>query len=198
MYDARGRARAHAPHMRTSLDPAAMLAYRTLELIDLALVIWDREARRVALGNERGRRILRAIGGTVDDPPPPLGALLTAVDAGPAHGELTVDGARFVVQAMRVDASAHLVLFTAKPAPSSHDFAGRYGLTERERDIVEGVCRGRSNGEIARETRLTVGTVKQYLNRIFAAVGVHNRVQLIVVAIAHGRHQSGAAVPTGA
>ena len=198
MYDARGRAGAHAAVMRTSLDPAATLAYHTLESSILALVIWDREARRVALGNALGRRILRAIGGTVDDSAraPRRAARRRRRRSGARRA--IVDGERFVVRAMPVDAGAHLVLFTATPAPSSDDFAGRYRLTERERDIVERVCRGRSNDEIARATRLTVGTVKQYLNRIFAAVGVHNRVQLVVAAIAHGRHQSGAAAPTRA
>jgi DNA-binding CsgD family transcriptional regulator len=188
--------------MRTSLDTAAdpTLAYRALDLIDLALVVWNRDRGRVVLANDRGARLLRAAGGTVDDPPAPLGGMLTACDDAPAHGEIVLDGARFALTATRIqDGSGDaLVLFTASPAPSSDDFAGRYGLSPRERDIVERVCRGLSNDEIARATRLTVGTVKQYLNRIFAAVGVHSRAQLIVAAIAHGRQQSGEPIPTRA
>lgn len=189
--------------MRTSLDTAAdpTLAYRALDLIDLALVVWNRDRRQVVLANDRGARILRAAGGTVAHPPAPLGRLVTDCDRGPVHGELTVGGARFALTATRIADGADgdaLVLFTASPAPTPEDFAGRYGLTRRERDIVERVCRGLSNDEIARATRLTVGTVKQYLNRIFAAVGVHSRAQLIVAAIAHFSEQPGAPIPSRA
>ena len=170
--------------MRTSLDTAAdpTLAYRALDLIDLALVVWNRDTARVVLANDRGARLLRAAGGTITRPPGPLGRMLADCDEAPAHGEITIEGARYALTATRIadGASDALVLFTASPAPSSDDFAGRYKLSPRERDIVERVCRGLSNDEIARATRLTVGTVKQYLNRIFAAVGVHSRAQLIV------------------
>jgi len=59
-------------------------------------------------------------------------------------------------------------------------------LTFRERQIIDGITRGLLNKEIAYELRLTEGTIKEYINRIFHKTGLHNRTQLAV------RHLQGA------
>ncbi|WP_207210348.1 response regulator [Nocardioides zhouii] len=54
-------------------------------------------------------------------------------------------------------------------------------LTERERDVADGVARGLSNAEIAAELFMGVPTVKTHVGRIFAKLGVENRVQVAIL-----------------
>lgn len=56
-------------------------------------------------------------------------------------------------------------------------------LTPRERDIVNCLCRGMRNKEIAAELAITPGTVKVHLMHIFEKTGVKDRFELAV----HGR-----------
>ncbi len=58
-------------------------------------------------------------------------------------------------------------------------------LTTRERQIVSLIRFGKLNKEIAYELRLTEGTVKEYLHRIFRKVDVKNRTELAVWALTH-------------
>lgn len=51
-------------------------------------------------------------------------------------------------------------------------------MTFREKQIAKLVCDGKLNKEIAWELKLTEGTIKEYLNRIFRKVGTVNRTQL--------------------
>ncbi len=54
-------------------------------------------------------------------------------------------------------------------------------LTERERDVAEGVARGLSNAEIASELFMGVPTVKTHVGRLFTKLGVENRVQVAIL-----------------
>ena len=53
-------------------------------------------------------------------------------------------------------------------------------LTNRERDVLGLVARGRDNGEIAGELGLAEQTVRNYVSRIYEKVGVRSRVELAV------------------
>ena len=59
----------------------------------------------------------------------------------------------------------------------------RQELSFREKQIVELVQQAKLNKEIAYELRLTEGTIKEYLNRIFRKLGVKNRTELAVWAL---------------
>jgi two-component system nitrate/nitrite response regulator NarL len=52
-------------------------------------------------------------------------------------------------------------------------------LTPRERDVVASLCKGYCNKLIARELRISEGTVKIHLFNIFAKMGVRSRTALI-------------------
>jgi two-component system, NarL family, nitrate/nitrite response regulator NarL len=61
----------------------------------------------------------------------------------------------------------------------------RFGLTDRELEVVQAVRRGDSNKKIASQLSITSDTVKRHLTNIFSKVGVVTRVQLAVFAQDH-------------
>lgn len=54
-----------------------------------------------------------------------------------------------------------------------------YGLTERQRQIVDCVAAGLSNKEIARQLQISPETVKTHLQHVFEHEGVHGRMALL-------------------
>lgn len=71
-----------------------------------------------------------------------------------------------------------------KPVPTTGPSEAK-PVTFREGQIISLVVRGQTNKEIACYLRLSEGTIKDYLNRIFRKVGVSNRTELAVVALKH-------------
>ena len=57
-------------------------------------------------------------------------------------------------------------------------------LTRREESVVRLVVQGMVNREIAEQLRLSEHTIKNYLFRIFDKLGVSNRVELALYAVA--------------
>ena len=51
-------------------------------------------------------------------------------------------------------------------------------LSSREQQLVNLVRQAKSNKEIAYELSLTVGSVKEYMHRVFKKVGVRSRTEL--------------------
>jgi DNA-binding CsgD family transcriptional regulator len=54
------------------------------------------------------------------------------------------------------------------------------GLTPAEREVVEGVVRGESNGEIARRRGVSANTVANQLRSVYAKLRVGSRRELVV------------------
>lgn len=59
-------------------------------------------------------------------------------------------------------------------------------LTERERDVLRLIGRGRSNAEIAEELRISEVTVKSHISHIFTKLGFRDRAAAIVFAFDNG------------
>jgi DNA-binding NarL/FixJ family response regulator len=75
--------------------------------------------------------------------------------------------------------------------------AGLAALGERQLAVVRLVARGRSNAEIAGELFLSEATVKTYVSRLLATLGLRDRVQLAVLAYESGLVQPGDGQSTG-
>lgn len=75
----------------------------------------------------------------------------------------------------------------AAPRRRSIDVSDRnagYGLTQRQREVLECLRLGKSNKQIAYELGLSEGTVKIHVTAIFKSLGVKNRTQAVIAAAA--------------
>ena len=61
-------------------------------------------------------------------------------------------------------------------------------LTDKERQIVDSVARGRTNREVAGELKLSHKTVEWTLTRVYRKLGVRSRTELVLMLV---KHESG-------
>jgi DNA-binding NarL/FixJ family response regulator len=59
-------------------------------------------------------------------------------------------------------------------------------LTERERQVLDGMACGKSNGEIGRELYLSEDTVKTHARRLFRKLGAADRAQAVALGFRWG------------
>jgi DNA-binding NarL/FixJ family response regulator len=67
-----------------------------------------------------------------------------------------------------------------------HAVEGGKTLTERELQVLQGMSRGRSNGEIGRELYLSEDTVKSHASQLFRKLGTHGRAQSVAQGFRQG------------
>jgi DNA-binding NarL/FixJ family response regulator len=114
-----------------------------------------------------------------DAPPEDILAAVSAV----ARGDALLDPA--VTRAV-------IGRFGSLPEPRADLVAQLDELTPRERDVLELIGRGLSNGEIADELVVAEGTVKTHVGRVFAKLGLRDRVQAVIFAYEAGLVRAGA------
>ena len=64
--------------------------------------------------------------------------------------------------------------------PETHPLAEK--LSQREMQMLEGLCAGKSNKEIARDLDLTEPTIKLHMKTLYRKLDAHNRTQAALIA----------------
>ncbi len=176
---------AEAVTMAARLDPDVILM--DVRMPDLDGI----EATRRILGPTypaaRVPRILMLTTFDIDD------YVYDALEAG-ASGFLLKDALpEELVHAVRVIAAGEALLAPSVTRRVIAQFAGRRpraprattvlaDLTDREREVLVLIGRGRSNGEIAAELFIAEQTVKTHVGKILAKLGARDRVHAVIVA----------------
>ena len=75
---------------------------------------------------------------------------------------------------------------TAEPSRSAEDLRAVERLTDREREVLDAIARGRTNPEIAADLYLGEATVKTHVGRLLAKTGRRDRVALVLLAYSSG------------
>lgn len=120
-----------------------------------------------------------------DTPPADLVAAVRTVAAGDALLDPAVT--RRVVTAFAEGVVAAEPVSTPPPGLAS--------LTEREREVLVHLARGRSNAEIAADLFVSETTIKTHVGRVLAKLRLRDRVQAVVYAYEHGVVRAGAVDP---
>jgi DNA-binding NarL/FixJ family response regulator len=84
--------------------------------------------------------------------------------------------------------------FARRPAPAATDSTRKAldQITEREREVLELVARGRSNAEIAAQLYVSHATVKTHVSRLLMKLDARDRAQLVMLAYETGVVKPGA------
>jgi DNA-binding NarL/FixJ family response regulator len=72
---------------------------------------------------------------------------------------------------------------------SEYDWKGKFAtasLSEREIQLIQLIARGKSNKEIGQDLHLSEGSVKNMITKVLKALGLEDRVQLVVFAVKNG------------
>ena len=107
------------------------------------------------------------------------------------HGNFTTDE---LLSAVRMAArgfgtfSAQAVAALSRPVATAASRAAKYGLSEREADVMEQVALGAANSAIARTLFISEKTVKNHINHIFAKLGVTSRGHAVALWLGDPQH----------
>lgn len=161
-------------------------------LMDVRMPVMDGiEAARMLAAAGSSSKILMLTTFDLDE------LVYAAMSAG-ASGFLLKDAPReTLTQAIRLVARGEAVLapaltrrlierFVASPAPNTGTPSVLTGLSGRELEVFSHLARGQSNAEIAVLLFLSEATVKTHVARILAKLGLHDRVQAVVLAYESG------------
>lgn len=179
-----------SPHLRYVGEAAdgeeAVRVVRTTlpDVVLLDVRMPRRDGVQVAAEVSRWCRVLML---TYSDAPEVIRAALAAgADGYLVHGQFAgADLERAVLAvasgAMMLSASAAAAMREA-PAPQPQVVErSDLGLSERQREIMDLIAQGRTNGEIAGACFLSEKTVKNHVNHIFARLGVRTRAEAVSV-----------------
>ncbi|GCD94885.1 response regulator [Embleya hyalina] len=98
-----------------------------------------------------------------------------------------------IIAAIRVVSAGDALIAPAVTRRLIRDFADRApaparrrrpveGITDREREVLVLIARGRSNAEIAAELYITMATAKSHVARLLSKLNARDRVHLVIAA----------------
>jgi DNA-binding CsgD family transcriptional regulator len=91
-------------------------------------------------------------------------------------------GVKIPEDAMATAQKIHRYLeFNLVGRPLLRDNGRQYGLTSRETDVVQLLCRGQTNREISERLEISQATVKTHLIHIFEKLGVDTRSAVVAL-----------------
>lgn len=155
-----------------------------LVLMDLAMPGMDGIAATAAIRKELSSTEVLALTSVTDD-----ASIAGAIRAG-AIGYLLKDThAATLRPAVKAAAAGQVQLSPQVAASLARQIAPvreQKPLSERERDVLQLIARGRTNHEIARELRLGTETVKTHVSNILTKLGVQGRTQAALQAVRMG------------
>ena len=118
-------------------------------------------------------------------------AALRAGAAGVLYKDVDPDA---LVRAIRAVHDGHLLLAPEAAGTllrsANWAWGGLDSLTNREREVLEELAKGRSNREIARTLHVSEKTVKAHVSSVLAKLGVQDRTQAALVAVRHEQRTS--------
>jgi DNA-binding NarL/FixJ family response regulator len=109
-----------------------------------------------------------------------------AIDAG-ARGYMLKSALDLdLAGAVKRAASGETVIDAGLAQQSSLKGERNHGLTARELEVLQLICAGQSNREIAAQLKLSVNTVAVHRANIMNTLGVHKTAELVVYAMQNG------------
>ena len=144
-----------------------------LVLVDAGLTDPDGvETTRLLVGRDPAAAVL--VVGIDDDP-----TVVTAAMVAGARGFLRADLSREDLAIALAHALAGDLPGGGGDTAAQMVARRRVALTERELQVLRGMCEGKSNGEIGRELYLSEDTVKTHARRLFRKLGVNDRAHAV-------------------
>jgi DNA-binding CsgD family transcriptional regulator len=111
-----------------------------------------------------------------------IGHRAMAATSGPARGRIRTRPGRWLsVHAERLipdSAQVSLIIEPSRPVEIAELVSDAYGLTARERQIVQLLAGARSRAEMARDLGLSAHTVDDHVKRVYAKLDVRSRPEL--------------------
>jgi len=163
------------------IEATAIIAFELLYFGAFLVLVW----RFGAAADARRRRLLRTFGVLLCSAVAVRSLLATLVLVDVRLGPIPLLGlyASNLPALLYLRANADRVFAPVKAENATrlgmdHVFE-RYGVTKRERQIVQQICLGKTNKQIAEELFISLQTVKDHTHRIYSKIGVSSRMQLV-------------------
>ena len=112
---------------------------------------------------------------------------------GKVYGGMSIcwaaDGASSVLQPGVIESVRDYLEFTLTPVQARALPYEQYGLTRREKEVVEMLCCGQTNQDISMTLGMGIATVKTHLIHIYEKLGVENRSSAVGLLSRHVSRQ---------
>jgi DNA-binding CsgD family transcriptional regulator len=149
-----------------------------LDDVGEAIVVTDAHDR-IAFATQAGRAALQLVDGDAKDRIPEELRNTRA----PAHAVVPVDGGNpLVVRRLTPKGGATVFMFERGSRGAPLSLLASLGLSPREAEVLQSMMRGNSTATIAQQLEVTPKTVYKHSERIYAKLGVNDRIAAVSAA----------------